>query len=180
MSSCGNHWVHAHYHNLRVKVTPLHRSYSMFPCCIIFCVKTLIISSCGNHWAQAHYHNLRVAFIVITNLRLNVYRLFQTKLGGVLPKFTFRVQFLFCIKPNWGESCSNFKIGCAQVNPCLKKSNRVLVTKRRSVSLSAAISLVRFRHERRFNSCLSTLECYDRISACEIHVKRSGERGADK
>ena len=113
-------------------------------------------------------------------------RLTRTKLGGVLPILDLGFSFFSILKPNWGGVMHKFQIWmCSsfesvQVDLCLKISNRVLVTKRRSVSLSATISLVRFRYERRFNSCLSTLECYDRISACEIHVKRSGERGADK
>ena len=72
--------------------------------CMIHCVKTLITCK----WeALRHPKCSRLALVVIANQDVEVCCLFQTKWGGVLPKFLFRVQFLFYFKPNWGESCPN-------------------------------------------------------------------------
>ena len=110
---------------------------------------------------------LRVASIVMANLRLKPVDYPAPNWGGVLPIFAFWVQCLFYFETKLGGSHAQIPNVNVFKSICASRSNRVLVTKRRRVSLSATISLVRFRYERRINSCLSTLECSDRLA----HVK---------
>ena len=63
-------------------------------------------------------------------------RLSRTKLGGVLPIFAFWVQCLFYFETKLGGSHAQIPNVNVLKSICASRSNKVLVTERRSVSLN--------------------------------------------